>query len=61
MKAIVWTAYGGPDVLELREVEIPVPRDGDVLIRVRATTVSAGDAELRGLKISPLFRILFRG
>jgi NADPH:quinone reductase-like Zn-dependent oxidoreductase len=60
VKAIIWTAYGPPEVLQLREVETPVPKEGEIRIRIRATTVSAGDCELRGLRISPLFRVLFR-
>jgi 2-desacetyl-2-hydroxyethyl bacteriochlorophyllide A dehydrogenase len=50
MKAIVWTAYGPPDVLRLGEVETPVPREGEVRIRIHAATVTAGDCELRALK-----------
>jgi len=54
MKAIVWTKYGSPDALELREVKKPTPKDNEVLIRVHAATVTAGDCEMRSLKF-PLF------
>lgn len=47
MKAIVCTAYGGPDVLKLEEVETPRPKDGEVLVRIHATTASRADCEIR--------------
>ena len=47
MRAIVCTDYGPPDVLQLKDVLKPVPKDNEVLVRIRATTVSAADCELR--------------
>jgi NADPH:quinone reductase-like Zn-dependent oxidoreductase len=50
MKAMVLTKFGPPEVLQLKEVAKPAPNDNEVLIRIYATTVTAGDCELRGLK-----------
>lgn len=47
MKAIVYDAYGPPEVLHFQEVAQPAPAAGEVLIQVRATTVTAGDWRMR--------------
>jgi len=51
MKAIIWTKYGPPEGLQLRDVQKPVPKAHEVLVRVHATTVTAGDCEVRSLKM----------
>lgn len=60
MKAAVYSKYGPPDVVTLAEVEKPVPRDNEVLVRVRAATVSSADWRARSLSMPPGFRLLGR-
>lgn len=54
MKAMVCTRYGPPEVLELQELEKPVPKADEVLIKVHASTVTAGDCEVRSFTF-PLY------
>lgn len=59
MRAAVYTRYGPPDVLQIKEVEKPTPKDDQVLIRIYATTVTSGDVRVR--KADPILVRLFAG
>ena len=64
MKAILHTQYGSPDLLQLKEVETPTPRDNEVLIAIHATTVSTGDCNVRNFtfvtkSMLPIAKLMF--
>jgi NADPH:quinone reductase-like Zn-dependent oxidoreductase len=60
MKAIVCTKYGPPEVLQLKEVEKPAPRNNEVLIRIHAAAVTVSDCLVRSGKVNPLLWIPMR-
>jgi NADPH:quinone reductase-like Zn-dependent oxidoreductase len=60
VKAAVYERYGPPDVVKIREVAKPAPKENEVLIRIRATTVSSGDWRARSLDVPSGFKLMSR-
>lgn len=64
MKAVLHTHYGSPDLLQLRDVAKPTPKANEILIAIRATTVSTGDCNVRNFtfvpnSIRPIAKLIF--
>jgi NADPH:quinone reductase-like Zn-dependent oxidoreductase len=60
VRAVVCTRYGPPEVLRLEELPTPIPRKNEVRIRIRATAVTSSDCYVRGLRLTPAYRIMAR-
>ena len=60
MRAVVCTRYGPPEVLRLEELATPTPRNNEVRVRILATAVTSSDCYVRGLRLTPAYRIMAR-
>jgi NADPH:quinone reductase-like Zn-dependent oxidoreductase len=60
MKVAICAQYGSPDVLQLKDVEKPTPKNNEVLVKVHAATVTSGDCRVRSLNVPLGFKFIMR-
>lgn len=60
MKAVICTKYGSPEVLEIKEVEKPIPRENQILVKIFASAVNSGDVRVRSLDVEGAMKVLMR-
>ena len=61
MKAVICTKYGAPeDVLKIVDIEKPMPKDNEILIKIRASAVNSADVRVRSLAVEGFLKIVMR-
>lgn len=60
MKAIICTKYGNPDVLKLQEIEKPIPKNKEVCVKIKATSITGSDIIIRGCKVPGIMGIIMK-
>ncbi len=60
MRAIICSKYGTPEVLQMQEIESPLPKANEVLIKIKSTAVNSGDVRVRGLAVTGFLRLVMR-